>query len=199
MKRLTWHRKKSCKRYQKAIEWYILVLKKEQKLGADDKWVIKTKANASIDIRKENLDSSFGNNIDFTKTIAAAGIEKELSSKASGGIGLKAMKLKNEDQLSPYFNFSYKPDSIWKFSLGYEEDLGNDNLEKIFLPYNRYVDTQNLDFKASKKKTFKTSVDYRTHNGDCIGVDLFSQKEDNSMVPWIHCHPLFQFSLFYRL
>ena len=140
----------------------------------------KTNANASIDIRTEKLDSDYGNDVKFTKTVAAGGIEKELSCKAVGGIGLKAMKLKNEDKLSPYINFSYQPNTIWKLSLGYEEDLGNDNLERIFMP-NRYVDTKNFDFKASKKKTLKSSVDYRTHKGDCIGVDLFSQKEDNSI------------------
>ena len=140
----------------------------------------KTTANASIDIRTEKLDSEYGRDIKFTKTVAAGGIEKELSSKAVGGIGLKAMKLKGEDKLSPYVNFSYQPNTIWKLSLGYEEDLGNDNLEKIFMP-NRYVDTKDLEFKASKKKTLKSSIDYRTYNGDCIGVDLFSQKEDNSI------------------
>jgi hypothetical protein len=140
----------------------------------------KTSAKASIDIRNEKLDSDYGNNVKITKTVAAGGIEKELSCKATGGIGLKAMKLKGEDKLSPYLNFNYQPNTIWKISLGYEEDLGNDNLERIFLP-NRYVDTKNLDFKASKKKTLKSSVDYRTYNGDCIGIDLFSQKEDNSI------------------
>ena len=123
----------------------------------------------------------YGKDVDFTKTVAAGGIEKELSSKAVGGIGIKAMKHKKEDRLSPYMNFSYQPNSIWKLSLGYEEDLGNDNLERIFLPHNRYVDSKNLDFKASTKKTIKSSIDYRTHNGDCIGVDLFSQKEDDAI------------------
>lgn len=141
----------------------------------------KTNAKASIDVRKEDLNSDYGKDVDFTKTVAAAGFEKELSVKSVGGIGLKAMKLKGEDKLSPYVNYSYQPDSIWKISLGYEEDLGNDDLERIFLPNNRYVDSKQFDFKASKKKTLKSSIDYRTHNGDCIGVDLFSQKEDNSI------------------
>lgn len=55
LKRLTWHRKKSCKRYQKAVEWYILVLKKEQKLGSADKWVVKTKANATARLKKYGI------------------------------------------------------------------------------------------------------------------------------------------------
>ena len=141
----------------------------------------KTKANATLDIRKEDLDSDCGNDISFTKTVAAFGATRELSPKTEGSFGIKAMKLKHEDRLSPYANVSYKPDELWKISLGYEEDLGNDNLERLFLPRNRYVDTKAFDFDASVKKTLKASVDYRTHNGDLLGVDLFTQKEDKSL------------------
>ena len=141
----------------------------------------KTKANATLDLRKEDLKSDCGNDISFTKTVAAFGATRELSPKTEGSFGVKAMKLKHDDRLSPYLNLSYKPDELWKISLGYEEDLGNDNLEKLFLPKNRYVDTKAFDFDASVKKTVKASVDYRTHNGDLLGLDLFSQKEDNSI------------------
>lgn len=140
----------------------------------------KTNANASIDIRKEDFESSLGNDFDFTKLTAAAGIEREMSSKTVGGFGLKVMQLKSEDKISPYFNFSYQPDSSWKLSLGYEEDLGNDDIEKIFMP-NRYVDSNDFRFRASKKKTMKSSLDYQTPEGDSIGIDLFAQKEDNSI------------------
>ena len=46
LKRLTWHKKKSSKKHENAIERYILVLRKEAKLGADDKRVVRTKAKA---------------------------------------------------------------------------------------------------------------------------------------------------------
>jgi hypothetical protein len=55
LKRLTWHRKKSCKKYQNAIDWYILVLKKEQKFWSTDKWVIKTKAHAADRLKKYGI------------------------------------------------------------------------------------------------------------------------------------------------
>ena len=141
----------------------------------------KTNANASIDIRRVELDSSYGKDLSFTKTVAAYGATREFSLKTEGSFGIKAMKSKNEDRVTPYFNVNYRPDEIWKISLGYEEDLGNDDLEKLFLPKGRYVDTKDFEFKASTKKTVKASVDYRTHNGDLIGADIFSQKEDDSL------------------
>lgn len=52
MKRLTWHRKKSSTKYSGAIDWYILILKKEAKFGAEDKWVIRTKEKAEARLKK---------------------------------------------------------------------------------------------------------------------------------------------------
>ena len=52
LKRLTWHRKKSCTRNDKAIDRYILILKKEQKFWADDRWVKRTKEKAELRLKK---------------------------------------------------------------------------------------------------------------------------------------------------
>ena len=52
LKRLTWHRKKSSQKYENAIERYILVLKKEVKFGAEDKWVIRTKEKAEARLKR---------------------------------------------------------------------------------------------------------------------------------------------------
>ncbi len=52
LKRLTWHRNKSGSRNEKAIERYILILKKEEKFWADDKRVIRTKEKAELRLKK---------------------------------------------------------------------------------------------------------------------------------------------------
>ncbi|GHW02986.1 hypothetical protein AGMMS50249_7720 [candidate division SR1 bacterium] len=52
LKRITWHRKKSSKKHENAIERYILTLRKEEKLGADDRWVKITKNKAIDRLRK---------------------------------------------------------------------------------------------------------------------------------------------------
>lgn len=44
-------RKKSGNKHKKAIEWYILVLKKEELLG-ETKWVINTKKSAEARLKK---------------------------------------------------------------------------------------------------------------------------------------------------
>ena len=52
LKRLTWHRKKSCKKNEKAIDRYILILKKEKKLWVDDRRVKRTKEKAELRLKK---------------------------------------------------------------------------------------------------------------------------------------------------
>jgi hypothetical protein len=39
-------------RYEKAIDWYILILRKEAKFGAEDKRVIRTKEKAEQRLKK---------------------------------------------------------------------------------------------------------------------------------------------------
>lgn len=139
----------------------------------------KMKAKASLDIRRETMDTDYGEDVSFTKLVASGGVEKEFSPKTLGGFGLKAMKLKNKDRLSPYAMVSYAPDDAWKLTLSYEENLGNDSLEEMFMP-DRYVDTKGFDFKASVEKTVKFSTDYKTKQGHILGIDLFSQREKDS-------------------
>jgi len=55
---LTWHRKKSSAKYEGAIDWYILVLKKAAKFGAGDKQVIRTKAKADARLKKLGIPMS---------------------------------------------------------------------------------------------------------------------------------------------
>lgn len=64
---LNWVRKKSWKKYQKAVEWYVLILKKQEK-DWESKWVQKTKEKSlarlvkywiSMDKVKETLKSKW--------------------------------------------------------------------------------------------------------------------------------------------
>ena len=52
LKRLTRHRKKSWKKVSSAIEWYILILNKENKFGPEDKWVRNEKRKAELRLKK---------------------------------------------------------------------------------------------------------------------------------------------------
>lgn len=55
LKRLSWHKKKSCRKYDKAIDRYILILKKEEKFGSDDRRVVRTKAQAELRLKKYGI------------------------------------------------------------------------------------------------------------------------------------------------
>jgi hypothetical protein len=75
LKRITWHRKKSSERHENAIDWYILVLRKEAKFGAEDKWVIRTKEKAIARLK------AFGIPATKVKEVLEARGHKDLLSK----------------------------------------------------------------------------------------------------------------------
>lgn len=51
---LNWAKKKSGDKYKKALDWYILVLKKEEK-GLTPKWVEKTKPKVLARLKKYGI------------------------------------------------------------------------------------------------------------------------------------------------
>ena len=75
LKRLTWHRKKSWKRVDSAIERYILILNKEEKFGPEDKWVKNEKRKAELRLKK-----LWVTNAQIKEALEARGL-KSLSSK----------------------------------------------------------------------------------------------------------------------
>ena len=75
LKRLSWHRKKSSIKNESAIGWYILVLKKEAKFGAEDKWVVRTKEKAEARLKKYGIPMS------KVKEVLESRGHKDLSSK----------------------------------------------------------------------------------------------------------------------
>lgn len=138
----------------------------------------KFKGRAEIDLKSDKFTVTAGSDRELTKSVLALGGEYELSSKADAKFGIKRMSLMEKDANSPYAGFDYRFDEPWLFSLSYDEDLGNDSLERIFMP-GRYVVANAVE--ASKVKTLKGSLNYRTSNGDTFGVDLFSQKEEDAI------------------
>ena len=75
LKRLTWHRKKSWKKVDNAIERYILILNKENKFGPEDKWVRNEKKKAEL-----RLNKLWVSNTQIKEALEARGL-KSLSSK----------------------------------------------------------------------------------------------------------------------
>ena len=77
LKRLTWHRKKSWKRVDNAIERYILILNKEEKFGPEDRWVKRTKEKAELRLKKLGISHA------KIKEVLESRGQKDLSSKVA--------------------------------------------------------------------------------------------------------------------
>lgn len=138
----------------------------------------KFKGRAALDIIKDKFTVSGGKDRDFTKTVLDLGGIYEVSEKASANFGLKRMSLMSKDQASPYASLDYRFSEPWQLLLSYDEDLGNDSLERIFLP-GRYVAAS--DLTASHLKTMRGALNYRTGKGDTIGFEVFKQTEEDAI------------------
>ncbi len=138
----------------------------------------KFKGRAEIDLRSDDYTVSAGKDRELTKTVIGLIGELELSPKADAKFGLRRINLLDRDANAPFASLDYRFSEPWQFVLNYEEDLGNDSLEKIFMP-SRYVVAS--DLKASRRKTITGSLNYRTNKGDTFGVDLFRQKENDAI------------------
>ncbi len=132
------------------------------------------KGRAELDLKSDKFTVTAGDDRELTKSVLTLGGDYELSEKADARFGFKRMSLMDRDATAPFASLDYRFSEPWQFVLGYEEDLGNDSLEKIFMP-GRYVVAGALE--ASHRKTLQGSINYRTNNGDTFGVDLFTQKE----------------------
>lgn len=138
----------------------------------------KIKGRAEVDLKSDKFTVTAGSDRELTKTVLRLGADYEVSQKADAKFGFKHMSLMDRDANAPYASLDYRLSEPWQLVLGYEEDLGNDSLEKIFMPAH-YVEGNALE--ASRQKTMKGSLNYRTDKGDIFGVDLFSQKEEDAI------------------
>jgi hypothetical protein len=136
------------------------------------------RGKAAIDLRSDKFSVSQGPDRKLTKTVLDLGGDYEINENAELLFGLKAMSLMEKDRTSPYATFDYRWKEPWQLILSYDEDLGNDSLEQIFMP-SRYVVESALE--ASRKRTWKGGVNYRTRKGDTIGVEFFSQQESDAI------------------
>lgn len=127
-----------------------------------------------IQVGSEKIDYSAGNNRSFSSAVFDLGVDYEFSSRTNAEFGLRYMNMKNVSDLGPFAEVNHRLSDPLRLSLSYDERLGNNSLETLYMP-SRYVVTD--DFRASKIKTIKSSVDYRTVRGDNIGAELFVQKE----------------------
>jgi hypothetical protein len=138
----------------------------------------KIKGRAELDLRSDKFTVSAGNDRELTKSVLLLGADYEISPKADAKFGFKRMSLMEKDATSPFAKLDYRLSEPWQLVLSYDEDLGNDSLERIFMP-GRYVVANALE--ASRIKTLNGSVNYRTTRGDTFGIDLFSQKEEDAI------------------
>lgn len=138
----------------------------------------KFKGRAALDLKKDKFTVTAGADRSLTKTVLDLGGVYEVSKKATADFGLKRMSLMSKDATSPYASLDYRFSEPWQLLLAYEEDLGNDNLEKIFMP-SRYVTAANV--RASHLKTASGKLNYRTKKGDTMGVELFKQTEEDGI------------------
>lgn len=138
----------------------------------------KLRGKAAIEMKSDKFTASGGKDRDLTKTVINLSGDYEVSERAALVFGLKTMSLLNEHKTAPHFALDYRWAKPWQFLFSYDEDMGNDSLEQIFMP-SRYVVNNALE--ASHKKTWKGAVNYRTRKGDTLSVEVFSQTEDDAI------------------
>jgi hypothetical protein len=138
----------------------------------------KFNGRAAVDMKSDKFTVSAGSDRKLTKSVVDLGGEYGISENADARFGLKRISLMSKNGTAPYVNFDYRFNNPLQLILSYDEDLGNDSMEKIFMP-GRYVVADEI--RASKLKTVKGSLNYRTNKGDTLGVDIFSQEENDAL------------------
>jgi hypothetical protein len=138
----------------------------------------KFRGKAEVEVKSDKFSVSGGADRKFTKTVLSLGGNYDISDKSELQFGLKSMSLMDRDRTAPYARLDYRWEKPWQAIISYDEDLGNDSLEKILMPA-RYVVSTPLE--ASRKKTLKGAVNYRTTRGDTLGIEVFSQTEHDAL------------------
>ena len=138
----------------------------------------KFKGKAAVQIKSDEYTSTGNPDRDFTKSALELGGDYELSNKAVANFGFKSINLMSKNSISPFFKLDYRWSKPWQAIVSYNEDLGNDSMEEIFMPA-RYVSDNPI--KASHKKRLQGTVNYKTRKGHTLGVDVFSEKEEDAI------------------
>eukprot|EP01156_Anaeramoeba_ignava_P022472 Anaeramoba_ignava/c20692_g1_i2.p1 GENE.c20692_g1_i2~~c20692_g1_i2.p1 ORF type:complete len:538 (-),score=64.95 c20692_g1_i2:2257-3870(-) len=138
----------------------------------------KFKGKAAIQIKSDKYTSTGNPDRDCTKTVLKLGGDYDLSTKAMANFGFKSISLMSKDRIAPFLKLDYRWAKPWQAILSYNEDLGNDSLEEIFMPA-RYVSDNPI--AASHKKRLQGTVNYKTRKGHTLGIDIFSEKEEDAI------------------
>jgi len=132
---------------------------------------------AALDLKRDRYSISNGPDQKLTKRTSTLAAEIEMSKLAFLTLGAKDISLMDRSRFTPLLKLDYRWDKPWQFLLIYEEDLGNDSLHEIYMP-RRYVPFGSV--AASHKRDTSGQVNYRSENGNLLGAEIFSRREDNS-------------------
>lgn len=136
----------------------------------------RVRGRAEIELKNDKLEQR-SSDVDFTKTLVGVGAEYEMSTKATAAAGIKNINMKNKHKTVPFASFDYRFSEPWQLVLSYSEDLKNDDLEELYMPAH-FVEQSGI--RPSRQKNMKGSLNYKTQEGNTIGVDVFSQEENDA-------------------
>ncbi|HNV69989.1 MAG TPA: TonB-dependent receptor [Candidatus Ozemobacteraceae bacterium] len=137
-----------------------------------------------FDIRRDSFGLQNGPEQDLTKRNLRLSAQHRFERGSSIELGLKSLGLMNRERTAPMFRLDYRMKEPWQLILSYDEDLGNDSLEKVFLP-RQYVGFATL--RASHQKRTSAKVNYRSPEQFHLGLELFQESEDQG-VEYVDAH-----------
>jgi hypothetical protein len=138
----------------------------------------KFRGRAGLEVKSDKFTVSGGADQEMTKSVVKLGGDYEINQNAELNFGFKNISLMDKDNTSPYISLDYRWQKPWQLIVSYEEDLGNDSFEEVFMP-SRYVAANGV--KASKQENLKAQVNYQTPKGDTFGIEVFQQKESDAI------------------
>lgn len=136
------------------------------------------KGKAALDLKQASWDPDNVSEQKLTKRSLALSGEYDFNGRSYLELGFRNMGLMGRDNTSPFFRYDYRWAKPWQVVVSYGESLGNDDLEKIFMP-RRYVATS--DLKASHLKKTTGTVSYRWQDDNSVGMELFSENESDAI------------------
>ncbi len=130
------------------------------------------------DMRYESYGLQGGPEKDFTKRNVRLSAQHRFERGSSIELGLKGLGMLNRSRTAPMFRLDYRMKEPWQLILAYDEDLGNDSLEKIFLK--RHY-TAFSDIRASLLKRTSAKLNYRSPEQFHLGIEFFQEREDQGI------------------
>jgi len=150
------------------------------KFGGEYKKKIKPQfdGKAAIDIKRDTYSLTDGPDQELTKRRLTLSGEYDFKGRSFLEFGFRDLTLMERSRTAPFINFDYRWAKPWQLYLSYDEDLGNDDIQTIYMPH-RYVGFSSL--KASHIKRTAGKINYHNAEGDTFGIELFSERETGAM------------------